>query len=148
MCTAIKGFVRLFGHYRHFIKDFARITDPLHEYARCDTVKKKKERVVLKEAARNAFHQLKEAVMSAQVLTYLDPNKEYLLETDALKLRLGGHTVPETVQWKVPSSSLWEQGITWCRGQVPQHRTQVIGHEVVYQTFPDLLVGSLLQNLH
>ena len=31
--TAIKGFVRLVGHYRHFIEDFIQITDPLHEYA-------------------------------------------------------------------------------------------------------------------
>ena len=43
MCMAIKGFVGLIGHYRHFIKDFARITDPLHEYAVGDTAKKKKE---------------------------------------------------------------------------------------------------------
>ena len=87
--TAIKDFVRLVGHYRCFIKDFTRITDPLHEYARGDKAKKKKEQVVLNEAARNAFHQLEKAVMSAPVLAYPDPNKEYLLETDASKLRLG-----------------------------------------------------------
>ena len=39
--TAIKGFIRLMGHYRRFIKDLAKITDPLHEYARGDTAKKK-----------------------------------------------------------------------------------------------------------
>ena len=65
------------------------MADPLHEYAHGDTVKKKKESVVLNEAAMNAFHQLKKAVMSAPVLAYPDPNKEYLFETDASKLRLG-----------------------------------------------------------
>ena len=40
--TAIKGFISLTGHYRCFIKDFAKIADPLHEYARDDTAKKKK----------------------------------------------------------------------------------------------------------
>ena len=50
---------------------------------------KKKERVVLNEAARNAFHQLKKAVMSAQVLAYPDPNKEYLPKMNASKLGLG-----------------------------------------------------------
>ena len=59
--TAIKGFVGLAGHYRCFIKDFARIADPLHEYACGDTAKKKKESVVLNEAARNMFHQLKKS---------------------------------------------------------------------------------------
>ena len=89
MYTTIKCFIRLIGHYRHFIKDFTRIADPLHEYARGDTAKKKKEQVVLNEVARNAFHQLKKAVMSAPVLAYPDPNKEYLLKTDASKLGLG-----------------------------------------------------------
>ena len=86
--TAIKGFIGLMGHYRCFIKDFAKITDPLHEYARADTAKKKA-RVVLNEAARSAFHKLKKAVMSAPVLAYPDPNNEYLLTRDASKLGLG-----------------------------------------------------------
>ena len=89
MYTAIKGFIGLVGHYRCFIKDFAKITDPLHEYARGDTAKKKKEQVVLKKAARGVFQKLKKAVMNAPVLAYPDPNKEYLLETDASKLGLG-----------------------------------------------------------
>ena len=87
--TTIKGFIRLVGHYRHFIKDFTKIADPLHEYARGDTAKKKKEWVVLNEAARNAFHKQKKAVMSAPVLAYPDPSNEYLLKMDASKLDLG-----------------------------------------------------------
>ena len=89
MYTAIKGFIGPIGHYRCFIKDFTKIADPLHEYARGDTAKKKKEPVVLNEAARNAFHKLKKFVISGPVLAYPDPNKEYLLRTDASKLGLG-----------------------------------------------------------
>ena len=89
MYTAIKGFFRLIGHYRCFIKDFARVMDPLHEYARGDTTKKKTEQVVLNKVARNAFCWLKKAVMSVPVLADPDPNKEYLLEMDASKLGLG-----------------------------------------------------------
>ena len=48
-CIAIKGFVGLAGHYRCFIKDFTCIADPLHEYARGGSAKKK-EQVVLSEA--------------------------------------------------------------------------------------------------
>ena len=77
------------GHYRCFIKDFAKIADPLHEYARGDTAKKKKEWVVQNEAARGAFHKLKKTVMSAPVLAYPDSNKEYLLKMYASKLGLG-----------------------------------------------------------
>ena len=45
--------------------------------------------MVLNEVARNAFQQLKKTVMSAPVLAYPDPKKEYLLKMDALKLGLG-----------------------------------------------------------
>ena len=44
---------------------------------------------MLNDATKKAFHQLKKAVMSALVLAYPNPNKEHLLETDALKLGLG-----------------------------------------------------------
>ena len=87
--TTIKGFVGMVGHYRCFIKDFAKIADPLHEYACGDAVKRKKEQVVLNKATRKAFHKLKKAVMSAPVLAYPDPNRKYLLEMDASKLGLG-----------------------------------------------------------
>ena len=96
MYMAIKGFIGLIGHYRRFIKDFARIMDPLREYAR-DDMAKKKEQAVLNETARNAFHHLKKAVMSALVLAYPDPNKEYLLKTDVSKLGTRGRVVPEAV---------------------------------------------------
>ena len=43
----------------------------------------------MNEAAKRAFHQLKKAIMRAPVLAYPDPNKEYLLETDASRLGLG-----------------------------------------------------------
>ena len=87
--TSIKGFVVMVGHYRCFIKDFAKIADPLHEYTHSDTAKRKKEQVILNEATRKAFHQLKKAVVGTPILAYPDPNWEYLLETDASKLGLG-----------------------------------------------------------
>ena len=49
--------------------------NPLHEFGRGDTAKKKKEQVVLIEAARHPFHQLKKAVMSAPVLASTAPQQ-------------------------------------------------------------------------
>ena len=43
----------------------------------------------LNEIARDAFHKLKKAVMSAAILAYPDPDKEYLLKNGASKLTLG-----------------------------------------------------------
>ena len=87
--TSIHGFVGIIGHYRQFIKDFAKIAEPLHDYTRRDLLKKKKESLTLNKEAKEAFNVLKKAVMAAPVLAYPDPNKEYLLETDASKLGLG-----------------------------------------------------------
>ena len=146
MYTAIKGFIGLLGLYRCFIKDFTKIADLLHEYARGDTAKKKKEQVVLNEAARSAFHKLKKAVMSAPVLAYPDPNKEYLLETDASKLGLGA----------VLSQKQSNGGTIWLpsgAGLYMEQRSittvqKVFGHEMVHQTFSDLSIGLPLQSLH
>ena len=87
--TAVCGFLRIVSHYHQFIKDSARITEPLHDYTRGDLHKKKKETLTLNREAKEAFRVLKKAIMMVPVLTYPDPNKEYLLETDASKLGLG-----------------------------------------------------------
>ena len=87
--TSICGFIGIIGHYPQFIEDFAKIAEPLHNYTRGDLHKKKKESLTLNKKAKEAFNVLKKAIMTAPVLTYPDPNKEYLLEMDASKLGLG-----------------------------------------------------------
>ena len=84
------------GHYRCFIKNYARIASPLTDYLKGDGSKKKKEGVVLKKEAVEAFNTLKCSVLSGPILVYLDPKKEYLLKTDASHLGLG--TVPSQCQ--------------------------------------------------
>ena len=68
---------------------FVKITKPLHDYTRGDLHKKKKESLTLNKEVKEAFNVLKKAVMTAPVLAYPDPNKEYLLKMDASKLGLG-----------------------------------------------------------
>ena len=133
MYTAIKDFIELIGHYRCFIKDFPKITDPLHEYARGNTAKKKKEWVVLYEVARNTFYKLKKAVMSVPVLAYPDPSKEYLLKTDALKLGLGALLSQKQSDGRYHLVAFGSRAL---------HGAEVIfSHEVVHQTFQTYLLG-------
>ena len=56
---------------------------------RGDLHKKKKESLTLNQEAKEAFNILKKSVMTAPVLVYPDPNKEYLIQMDASKLGLG-----------------------------------------------------------
>ena len=78
ICT----FLGLMGHYRQFIKGFARIAQPLNEHLTGEGASRKSEQVSLLEDVLGAFQALKQACISALILTFTDYTKEFLLETD------------------------------------------------------------------
>ena len=83
MYTKVKSFVGLVGHYRCFLKGFAKIAAPLYDLTSGDNKDKKSEHVDLSPKAREAFNRLKAACLQAPVLAFPDFNKPFLLETDA-----------------------------------------------------------------
>ena len=85
----IRTFLCLMGHYRQFIKGFAQIAQPLNEHLAGEGASRKTEFVLLSEDALEAFQALKQACMSAPVLTFTDYTKDFLLKTDASKEGLG-----------------------------------------------------------
>ena len=87
--TKVKSFVGLVGHYRCFIKGFAKIAAPLYDLTSGDNKDKKLEHVNLSPEAREAFDCLKAACLQAPFLAFLDFNKPFLLETDASGRGLG-----------------------------------------------------------
>ena len=87
--TEIKAFLGLMGHYRHFIKGFARIVQPLNEHLAGEGASRKSEQVSLSEGALKAFEMLKQACMNSPVLAFADYTKDFLLETDSSKEGLG-----------------------------------------------------------
>ena len=87
--TKVKSFVGLVGHYRHFIKGFAKIAAPLYDLTSGDNKDKKSEHVDLSPEAREAFDRLKAACLQAPILSFPDFNKPFLLEMDASSRGLG-----------------------------------------------------------
>ena len=87
--TKVKSFVGLVGHYRCFIKDFAKIATPLYDLTSGDNKDKKSEHVNLSPEAREAFYCLKAACLQAPILSFPDFNKPFLLEMDASGRGLG-----------------------------------------------------------
>ena len=81
--TKVKSFVGLVGHYRHFIKGFAKIAAPLYDLTSGDNKDKKSEHVNLSPDAQEAFERLKATCLQAPILAFPDFNKPFLLETDA-----------------------------------------------------------------
>ena len=82
--TKVKSFVGLVGHYRCFIKGFAKIAAPLYDLTSGNNKDKKSEHLDLSPEAHEAFDWLK-----APILAFLDFNKPFLLETDASRRGLG-----------------------------------------------------------
>ena len=87
--TKVKSFVGLVGHYRRFIKGFARTAAPLYDLTSGENKDKKSERVDLPPEALEAFERLKAACLQAPILAFPDFNKPFLLETDASGKGLG-----------------------------------------------------------
>ena len=83
MYTKVKSFMGLVGHYRHFIKGFAKIAAPLYDLTSGDNKDKKSDHVDLSPKAREAFNRLKAACLQAPILSFPDFNKPFRLETDA-----------------------------------------------------------------
>ena len=87
--TKVKSFKGLVGHYRCFIKGFAKIAAPLYDLTSGDNKDKKSEHVNLSLKAREAFNCLKVACLQAPILAFPDFNKPFLLEMDASGRGLG-----------------------------------------------------------
>ena len=87
--TKVKSFVGLVGHYRHFIKGFAKIAAPLYDLTSGDNKDKKSEHVDLSPEAHEAFNHLKAACLQAPILSFPDFTKPFLLQTDASGRGLG-----------------------------------------------------------
>ena len=87
--TKVKSFVGLVGHYRPFIKGFAKIAAPLYDLTSGNNKDKKSEHIDLSPEAHEAFDRLKAACLQAPILSFPDFNKPSLLETDASGRGLG-----------------------------------------------------------
>ena len=85
----MKSSVGLVGHYRRFIKGFAKNAVPLYDLTSSDNKDKKSEHVDLSPEALGAFGRLKAAYLQAPILAFLDFDKPFLLETDASGKGLG-----------------------------------------------------------
>lgn len=81
--TEIKSFLGLIGYYRRFIKDFAKVTQPL------TSCLKKRNKIIINQTYIDAFQKCKELLTNAPLLQYPDPDKPYILTTDASLYALG-----------------------------------------------------------
>ena len=80
----VRQFLSLAAYCRQFIKDFAKIAEPLTKLLQ------KNETFNWTKDAENAFENLKEVLCSALLLQYPDMSKPFLITTDASGYAVGG----------------------------------------------------------
>jgi len=90
--TELKGFHALCSYYRRFIKDFAKICQPL-----TNAFRGKPRLLIWTQPMLDAFEDLKRAMVSPGVLAFPRLGQPYILGTDGSKLGLGADLLQEQV---------------------------------------------------
>jgi hypothetical protein len=85
----IRSFMGLAGYYRRFIKGFSKIGFPI------TSLQKKGVKFIWTSECEERFQELKYLLTNAPVLKIADPNKDFLVCTDACKEGLGGVLMQE-----------------------------------------------------
>lgn len=95
--TEIKSFLGLVGYYRKFIKDFAKLTQPM-----TSCLKKKNKIDVMKQEYIDAFEKCKELLTNAPLLQFPDFTKPFVLTTDASNFAIGAVLSQGTIGSDMP----------------------------------------------
>jgi len=84
----VQSFIGMVGHYRKFIKNFAKISACLSDLTKGDVNKNTK--VDWTDEHENAFQFLKTALITEPILAIYKEGRETIVETDASKIAVGG----------------------------------------------------------
>ena len=76
-------FLGVANYYRHFIKDFAEITKPLHRLT------ERSSHFHWNDECQWAFEELRQSLSSAPVLAFPDFSRPFILDTDASDVGIG-----------------------------------------------------------
>ena len=85
----VRSFISFTNYYRRYIKNYAKISRPLHELTSGENAKRKRQRVEWNERCQDAFESLKEACSKCPVLAYANYKEPFILHTDASTMGLG-----------------------------------------------------------
>ena len=82
--TDVRSFMGITGYYRRFIEGFSRIANPIN------SLQKKGKKFDWNQKCEESFKKLKTLLTTAPILRIADPNKEFVVCTDACNEGLGG----------------------------------------------------------
>lgn len=83
----VRSFIGMCRYYRRYVPNFSKIAEPLVSFT------KKYAKFKWNDQCQQAFNYIKDSLTVIPLLSYPDPNKEYLLYTDALDTAVGASLV-------------------------------------------------------
>ena len=87
--TDVRSFMEITGYYRRFIEGFSRIANPIN------SLQKKGKKFEWNQKCEESFKNLKTLLTTAPILRIVDPNKDFVVCTDAWNDGLGGFLTQE-----------------------------------------------------
>ncbi|GBG86963.1 hypothetical protein CBR_g44417 [Chara braunii] len=81
--TEVRSFLGMCGYYRNFVKNYSTVASPLTDLTRLDTPWD------WSDECEGAFKRLKHALMNHEVLMVPDPQKPFIVTTDASQYDIG-----------------------------------------------------------
>ena len=124
--TSIQQFVGMVGHFRCFIMHFTQLARPLNNHLEGDASKLKAHKVVLSWKAKEAFSLLKQALLQAPVLKFMDYLRPFMLETNASSNGLGEVLLQEREDGKLHPIAYGSQSLTKAERKYHSGKTEFL----------------------
>jgi transposase InsO family protein len=127
----IRQFLGLAGYYRRFIKRFSHIAAPLSNLLRvgeivAKTKSSKNQLISWNTTCQLAFDRLKEALTSAPVLQQVDPEKPFVVETDASDFAIGSCLLQEGDDGKLHPVAYESRKLSDAQIRYPTHEKELL----------------------
>ncbi|GFU31517.1 retrovirus-related Pol polyprotein from transposon 297 [Trichonephila clavipes] len=102
----LRSFLGLCTYYRKFVKGFSNIARPLHKLT------ESKQKFQWTKECEDSFLQLKEALTSSPILIYPQPDKPFILDTDASNESVGA-VLSQEIDGQERVVAYWSQVARW-----------------------------------
>jgi hypothetical protein len=124
----IRQFLGLAGYYRRFIKGFSQIAAPLSNLLKVgEAATKVRNRLISwNTACQLSFDRLKAALTSAPVLQQVDPQKPFVIETDASDFAIGSCLLQQADDGKLHPVAYESRKLSDAQIRYPVHEKELL----------------------
>ncbi|GFW03304.1 retrovirus-related Pol polyprotein from transposon 412 [Trichonephila clavipes] len=127
----LRSFLGLCTYYRKFVKGFSNIARPLHKLT------ESKQKFQWTKECEDSFLQLKEALTSSPILIYPQPDKPFILDTDASNESVGA-VLSEEIDGQERVVAYWSKCLSKPVRKLLCHSKRATGYCESHRAFPSL----------